>query len=783
MFMLDMTATSSNHFTQTVLTNKLPQIRLTSSTINSTPSSDCFTAKTSSSSSANTLPSNSINSQHHDYTQMLQSSNNTICNQPMNHHSHDHGSLFVNRNRNLNISMNSSGLTEHEKRCFIHLDSINSVNGNLEDRIISSSSKIDRVLLSPTDFLSLSEDLGSGHLLRTTAVRKDVNLSTTSCIEIIKSKHENPFASVSLERYCESPFLLDSSSLVLGSGRIGREIHLSSDDEDLNESVNGRGSRLSEPPTEDMSTDELFGSSFVESGHSSLVTSGDVGSESSCNTPLGHHSSFHRSCHRTDFESVCILTNGHIKEEKVDADIEEVLAEELVEEEVDLMVREASPSLMHRYKDIGSLSPLNQGQDIDQLPDSTVTNSSSPTSTSPMPMEQLIVVSDKKPSLISTVPILNQASNIAKGPLTITSAPTAAMVNCHSSQAAELKILPAGLLQLAANLAAVFPSNGIQKQIAIQLLREDGTSIIVPISTRGTIPNSTTVDSSSSAVSSSSNGIGGITIKVEPMSLEKQLMTSGNVVHVDQKGIAGSENGTGSGVDVAAASSSQSSRSNLSDSTTAERPFKCELCNSTFTRLGNYTRHKKIHSLPSKQQEDQRFRCDICGKSFIQRCDLARHLHIHRGTEPHRCPQCGKGYIRHSDLVTHQRFHNKEKPFACPHCSKGFCQRGDLNRHLRSIHLQLKPILCSYCHKKFAKEETLLRHINATHRDKVNPVITTSSSNQIQSQQQQQIQAATAMKLTQSASQTTHSTNCIVTPLTTVTATIVTTSPVDVKGQ
>ncbi|XP_064483776.1 zinc finger protein Gfi-1b-like isoform X2 [Ornithodoros turicata] len=152
-----------------------------------------------------------------------------------------------------------------------------------------------------------------------------------------------------------------------------------------------------------------------------------------------------------------------------------------------------------------------------------------------------------------------------------------------------------------------------------------------------------------------------------------------------------------------------------SDTPKASRPFRCEMCSATFNRLGNYTRHQKIHTVRTK--EDERFHCDECGKSFIQRCDLTRHLHVHAGTEPHRCSLCGKGYIRHSDLVTHQRFHNKEKPFGCPHCAKGFSQRGDLNRHLRSIHLQVKPLMCGHCHKKFAKEATLIRHMRTSHRE------------------------------------------------------------------
>lgn len=147
----------------------------------------------------------------------------------------------------------------------------------------------------------------------------------------------------------------------------------------------------------------------------------------------------------------------------------------------------------------------------------------------------------------------------------------------------------------------------------------------------------------------------------------------------------------------------------------SEKPYKCELCNTTFNRLGNYTRHKKIHTVPTK--EDPRFQCEVCDKKFIQRCDLTRHMHVHSGTEPHRCAACGKGYLRHSDLLTHQRFHNREKPFVCPQCTKAFSQKGDLNRHLRSIHLHIKPLTCAHCHKKFAKEATLIRHFQVAHRN------------------------------------------------------------------
>ncbi|RWS15898.1 zinc finger protein-like protein [Dinothrombium tinctorium] len=490
-------------------------------------------------------------------------------------------------------------LYENDKKCFIALpvDNVSNLSDS-ESSVKPGHQTItnQRVLISPTDFLSLSEEVST---TKSSAVKRDVNLST-SCMEVMKRNDNN--MAISLDRYCESPFMLETQ----------RETQLISDDDASN---NGRVSGLSESH-EDITTDDLFATTLGDQ-HSALreVVVTPVDTDSPRNTPVNK-------------EFIRYLNNDSC-----------VVKEEKFETEEDTIKLDCRSNLT-------VLNPVDSQNESELSPPHIDNSKASINSSTLTPISEESSVNQTPSSSCITMAV-----------------PVAPL---------DIKILPTGLLQLAANIAAVFPNSTMQKQIALQLLREDGTSIIVPITTRA---NEASIPDASAPTNSAEN------------------------------------------IPVESATSSHSLTVENSQNQETDRPFKCELCNSTFTRLGNYTRHKKIHSLPSK--EDQRFRCDICGKSFIQRCDLARHLHIHRGTEPHRCSQCGKGYIRHSDLVTHQRFHNKEKPFACPHCSKGFCQRGDLNRHLRSIHLQLKPILCSHCHKKFAKEETLLRHINANHRDKL----------------------------------------------------------------
>ncbi|XP_022710559.1 zinc finger protein 16-like [Varroa jacobsoni] len=239
--------------------------------------------------------------------------------------------------------------------------------------------------------------------------------------------------------------------------------------------------------------------------------------------------------------------------------------------------------------------------------------------------------------------------------------------------------------------------------VKLQIVQEDG-SAVKELSVRG-VGSEGSLTLNQAQLSLGSLGLSGLN-GLNGLSLGNiSLLGQGLALQTGHGGALTTVGGMGSGGGVGCPGSDKK----------AQKPFQCKLCTATFNRLGNYTRHQKIHTVRS--EEDERFHCDECGKSFIQRCDLTRHLHVHAGTEPHRCDICGKGYIRHSDLVTHQRFHNKEKPFLCQHCPKGFSQRGDLNRHLRSIHLQIRPLTCSHCQKKFAKEATLMRHMRTSHRD------------------------------------------------------------------
>lgn len=63
--------------------------------------------------------------------------------------------------------------------------------------------------------------------------------------------------------------------------------------------------------------------------------------------------------------------------------------------------------------------------------------------------------------------------------------------------------------------------------------------------------------------------------------------------------------------------------SSSSSSSSSSKPYQCEVCTRTFSRLSHLTAHEQIHS------EEKRFKCSECGKDFLRAASLSEHQRCH----------------------------------------------------------------------------------------------------------------------------------------------------------
>jgi hypothetical protein len=147
---------------------------------------------------------------------------------------------------------------------------------------------------------------------------------------------------------------------------------------------------------------------------------------------------------------------------------------------------------------------------------------------------------------------------------------------------------------------------------------------------------------------------------------------------------------------------------------TAEKPFKCKICNKSFRKKDHLNTHLRTHSgsKPYKCTEPN------CGKKFSHKQNLLLHIRIHKGEKPFECTICDKRFADHSALYVHVRIHTNERRYACTICTDLFRQLSHLQSHMNS-HTGYKHLACEepgcglYCNGS----GNLLDHVMRHHKD------------------------------------------------------------------
>ena len=196
---------------------------------------------------------------------------------------------------------------------------------------------------------------------------------------------------------------------------------------------------------------------------------------------------------------------------------------------------------------------------------------------------------------------------------------------------------------------------------------------------------------------------------------------------------------------------------------TGERPFKCSLCDNSFTQphhrlnhelghwaivgpsqgqgVGSSLPHRRVYggsvsstasvSSSSPENEHERvLKCKHCDQTFSTLRGLREHLTIHDSNRQIACSVCGMRFLKQAHCSIHMQIHSPSRRISCPYCGKKIDRSERFEKHV--LQHRIKKVLtnqlsqqaryvCKYCPKACLSLSGLTRHVSVHFPPKKKP--------------------------------------------------------------
>ncbi|CAH0601940.1 unnamed protein product [Chrysodeixis includens] len=146
-----------------------------------------------------------------------------------------------------------------------------------------------------------------------------------------------------------------------------------------------------------------------------------------------------------------------------------------------------------------------------------------------------------------------------------------------------------------------------------------------------------------------------------------------------------------------------------------EKTHACENCPKKFGSQALLKMHMKTHE---RMLRGATFRCTYCGKGFFESYSLQVHERTHRNERPYQCDICNTSFGTNSSLKRHIKVsHNTAKPHQCSICRRNFSTESIRDRHELRVHGNPEDFKfpCKQCSCKYLKLKDLQKHIYKMH--------------------------------------------------------------------